>query len=157
MATIEYELLRQPSKDHQQILSLILDSIQASPWADVAINLPHLKLVIANFLESIDLDRKMVAIARDQGKIIGVIAGAIVQQPLVGTSMASELIWYVSPAYRKRNVAKTLLDMFEKWADNNQVQHITLSHYNNTLGDTVGVLYEKRGFKKMEVSYIKEL
>lgn len=157
MATVEYELLRQPSKEHSAILSLILSSIEDSPWKNKQINLPHLKLIVSTFLEQIDLDRRVVILAREGAEIVGIIAGGIIQEALVGTSMANELIWYVKPSHRKRNVAKNLLEMFERWADNNQVQYVTLSHYNNTLGDTVSILYEKRGFEKMEVSYIKEL
>lgn len=157
MAQIEYEILRTPSKDHDQIVSLILASIKSSPWKDAGVNLPHIKMQVDFFLTHIDLDKRLVAVARDGSKIIGVIAGAVVQAPLVGTSMASELIWYVEPAYRKKNIAAELLTLYEKWADDSGAQYITLSHYNNKLGETVGVLYEKRGFKKMEVSYIKEL
>lgn len=157
MATIEYEILRQPSKDYDQILQLILDSIESSPWKGEKISLPHVKMTLHFFLDTVDIARRVVILARQGDEIVGVIGGMIARQPVLGMSCASELMWYVKPACRKKLVAKTLLEMFEAWANNNDAQYITLSHYVNELGETVGELYKKRGFKPMEVSYIKEL
>lgn len=84
----------------------------------------------------------------------GFIAG-LVQPFMLGTvKLATELAWWVEPAYRKKKVGKELVEAFEFWAVNiARAKLISLACYD----DEVGKFYEKNGYRLFERAYMKEV
>jgi GNAT superfamily N-acetyltransferase len=156
--TIEYKYIDGVNKfNKNELMLLVLGSVSDSVWDADKIDVAKIKMVISAFVDSPDTTKRVAIVAQDNGKAVGLIAGTITDDGLLGKPMASELMWYVSKEYRKSKIATTLISMFEKWARGNGIDYLTMSHYNNDLGDILGKVFEKRGFKKMEVTYFKEL
>lgn len=66
---------------------------------------------------------------------------------------AVEVAWYVDPDYRGKHPG-VLLDAFEEYAKSQGAHIATLCHFNTPALDRV---YQARGFKSVEQSYIKDL
>lgn len=158
MVTIEYKYIDGTETfDKKELMLLILGSISESVWSTEQIDVAKIKMVISAFVDSPNPKKRIAIVAKAGDKAVGLIAGTVTDDGLLGKPMASELMWYVAPEHRQSKIAGTLISMFEKWAKENEIKYVTMSHYDNPLGDTLAKAYAKRGFKKMEVTYLKEL
>lgn len=158
METIAYKTIDGTFKvDKNELLLLVLGSVNESVWDSDHIDVAKLKMIISAFVDHPDITKRVAILALDNEKVAGLIAGTITDDGLLGKPMASELIWYVSPRYRKTQVASKLITGFERWARDQGTTYVTMSHYNNELGDILSKVYEKKGFRKMESTYFKEL
>lgn len=82
----------------------------------------------------------------------GFIMGQI-SKFIYGTdALASELGWWVEPAYRSQGVGAALISAFEEWAYANGAHAIAMI----SLDQEVGAYYAKRGYRLCEHTYFKE-
>jgi GNAT superfamily N-acetyltransferase len=86
----------------------------------------------------------------------GAMAGALIYPHFFnqGRKIAQELFWWVSEPYRGNGVAMQLLRGLEDWAKNNGASALHMVAMNE-LGN-VGQIYERRGYKPLEQTYMKE-
>lgn len=109
---------------------------------------------VASFAQvTSDAKRGVVIVAVDQDIPVAMIVG-IADSPLFSQHrIASEVVWYVYPEYRKSTVGLKLLKAFEYWAKNvASCDFIQVGSLNNP---RIGNLYERKGYKKGEGIYIK--
>ena len=71
------------------------------------------------------------------------------------TVLATELAWFVSKDYRGKKGSLLLLNSFEEWAKNNNADYITLCDIESIA--SLEKLYVRRGYKRTESTYMKEL
>lgn len=93
-----------------------------------------------------------VFVAESQGSLLGVIGGLIVQQPVTGFSVASELAWFVSKSARGE-IGAALLRAFEDWARASGADRIHMM----TPPGRVEAFYRRKGYHALEVTYEKRL
>ena len=135
-----YEIGLADDVDTEELVPLILNFKNASPYKDEPINMEALKAVF---------DQGICFILLADDKIVGFLLAAISNfHPFLGlTSIATELAWWVEPEHRGHG--KKLLEAFLMWSE--EFDYVVLSG----LDDSLGKLYESYGFTKNEVSYLK--
>jgi GNAT superfamily N-acetyltransferase len=107
-----------------------------------------------NFRASQGSSDTVVILLRKEEKAVGFIVGFANSPLFSGDKIATEAAWYVQPEHRGRGSLK-LLQAYEYWAKNvAKVKLIQMLH----LGDErLDKLYERKGYRKSEVCYIKEV
>lgn len=85
----------------------------------------------------------------------GMLIGLASEVPFSNDKVASELAWWVDPPWRGRREALQLVDAYEAWAVKVGCSSVAMSLLP-TLTD-LSKLYERRGYKKTEISYLKGL
>ena len=90
------------------------------------------------------------------GKIIGVISGAITNYPLNNKKIFQEVLWFVSKQYRKYGLL--LLKELERYAKEIWgCAQIVMVHMMDTKAKKLSKFYVRQGFKPLEMQYIKTL
>lgn len=86
---------------------------------------------------------------------VGIIMGIKTQFFFSKTPIVQEVLWWVDPNHRHTSAAFKLLQGFEYWAKN--VVNAEKVVMANLVKYDIGSLYEKRGYKPLEVYWYKEL
>ena len=94
------------------------------------------------------------ALIRDE-EIHGVIGGVKYPDLNSGVLCATEFFWFVDKAHRGRGL--TLLKRFEMWAGEHGCKKIFMVHMADLMPDAVKKIYARKGYKKMETHYVKEV
>lgn len=109
----------------------------------------------ANWSQFLDLGLAVIYVSTDRdGRLTGGIGGLAIQDPNDGQPVLSEMFWYVDPASRGDGLR--LLRAFEGWAVDHRAKRVTMVHLE-AINQRLGPLYERRGYKKLETHYYKEL
>lgn len=156
MKNYSYEQITPKKYSKEIFLNLVLRSLSESIWKEEKIDIARLTMVIQSFTESSN-DSRACFIAKQGDEVIGLLAASITADTILGKSMASEMMWYVTPEHRRSKVTHNLLDLYEKWAKKQDVECITMAHYCNETEPLLSRVFEKKGFKRMEVTYIKDI
>jgi GNAT superfamily N-acetyltransferase len=104
----------------------------------------------------IDNGSGAVYAAVENKTVIGAIG--MIKHPDIhcGKMTAVECFWVVLKEYRKSNIGIELLKEFERWADENGCKRKGMIHLADSMPDKLKVLYERLGYKLLELHYIKE-
>ena len=94
-------------------------------------------------------------VAIKDGKVIGIIAGTLVSFGLEGRQMFQELVWFVTKKQRRYGVL--LLRAMEEKLKSVGISSIVMSHMTNSKSEKIEKLYDKMGYKMLEVHYVKDL
>lgn len=106
----------------------------------------HLQDVIRYFLGG--QDRIIIMHGND-----GMLAGMLAPLMFSKTMIANEVAWWVEPDKRKSKIGAELLEAFEYWAKMIGAKFVQMS----SLDESVGSLYEKKGYKLYERAYMKNI
>lgn len=85
----------------------------------------------------------------------GILLGIVSTHPMFGTSVATELAWYVRPAYRKGREPIKLMVGFMEWSQFKGTDYILTADISG-LGSHAK-LYDKLGFTDAEHTYFRKL
>lgn len=99
----------------------------------------------------------MLGLVRSDGELLGVLLGL---KTLLSTSfspVATELLWYVKPEYRRGKYALQMVREFEKWAEAEGCHMISMGNMANDSMDRTGKFYERLGYKLSEQTFYKDL
>lgn len=88
-------------------------------------------------------------------KIEGALGGIIHRDLNNFDMVAVECFWYMLPGSRGNGIA--LLNEFESWAKLAGAKRVAMIHLTNLQPEILRKLYERRGYKEIEVHYVKEL
>lgn len=86
--------------------------------------------------------------------LCGVVGGLKYPDPNDGDLVVSECFWFVVKEKRGRGIE--LLDAFERWAKEEGAKRIIMVHLSGLMPERIKLLYERRGYKEIEVHYVKE-
>lgn len=89
------------------------------------------------------------------GKCEGVIAGMAVYSPLNNTKVYQEMIWYVNKPFRKYGVF--LLNKVMEILKVEGFVSVVMSLMVNSKTDKIARLYERMGFNKFELHFLKNI
>ena len=96
-------------------------------------------------------------VADVEGKVVGTIAGMTIPWFMdIRQINAQEMWWYVDPEFRG-TVGPELLNWFELWAKKRGAKVICLAGFYEKRLAALERLYGRRGYKPMEVHFVKEL
>lgn len=141
------------SKIMNQVIALAEEMFKDSPFANIQEG--H---TIADTLYACRAGGSLFVEIEDE-KVVGFLAALLLNNhPIIGKcKLAAELAWYVHKDWRGRGIADRLINGYEKWAALNGCTHSMTSAMFNEHYDQVAKSYEKRGYQKVEASFIKEL
>ena len=103
--------------------------------------------VVTNMYENfIEDPSKLIIVAEEKGKIIGYLYAKIKQtDPTYKYKIAILDALYVDNAYRRRGIAKSLIENLKKWAIHMEVKKIEVNVWSNNI--KAKKLYEQENFK----------
>jgi len=88
---------------------------------------------------------------------VGMIVGLASSTPFSDDKIASELAWWVDPEYRGTRGSIELVYAYEEWARRVGCKHVTMALLPSLTNPKVEAYYERLGYHKTEISYLKEL
>ncbi len=97
----------------------------------------------------------LIFVAEDRGRLVGMLAGYAVDEPIGRTKMLEELAWWVDPEYRKGSVGYKMLRCWEEWARQAGLEAVKMIAPAESPG--VGGFLERRGYRQIETTYILRL
>lgn len=137
--------------------NIIKEGVSHHPLSDLGdANDAQIELLIQVYLEHPDPTSRGLFVAMDGNKLIGLLAG-VISSSLIGKKQANELMWYVLEPYRKSGVGIELKKMYEDWAREQDVKLVAMSRYENNFAESLDKLLVQDEYKKVEVTYVKEL
>lgn len=90
-----------------------------------------------------------------EGKVVGLIAGMMVNNLTNGKPGLQEIIWYVDKGYRSKG--RVLLGYFERAGKMLGAKHVVMALMCNSKAEKLGRYYESEGYKPFEIQFMKEL
>lgn len=99
----------------------------------------------------------MLGLVGSNGVLQGVLLGTVTFLSTSFSPVATELLWYVKPEYRRGKYALQMVREFEKWAKAQGCQMISMGNMANNSMETTGKFYQRLGYKLSEQTYFKDL
>lgn len=99
----------------------------------------------------------VVLLYEENAKVVGMIVGFASETPFSDDKIASELAWWVDEEYRGTRGSLELVFAYEEWAKRVGCKHATMALLPSLTNPKIEGYYERLGYKKTEISYIKEL
>lgn len=91
------------------------------------------------------------------GKVQGFLSGELVKSFCVPGLSWSETVWFVSKPYRRSRESVMLFETAMRELKARGVKTMMTAHLFTELGEKMGRYYKRKGFKPLEVHYIKKL
>ncbi len=109
------------------------------------------------FQTAIDSKHTQVAILllKDEDRAVGMLVGMVGSPVFSDDLIASELAWFIEPEYRGSRKALQLVYAYEEWARRMGCKNVSMSLL--TALTDASKTYERLGYTKTEISYLKAL
>ena len=143
-------------EDTERVLELSMNFFEAAKLPYGEVNEAKARNVIEHCRSPLE-PTSVLILWEEQGKVQGLLAGQLTETLLNTDKVATELIWWVEPEYRKGEAGKALLGAFEYWAEWNNCRYVQMIGLQNEYSKTLDRYYRKEGFHIAETTYIKEL
>jgi len=85
----------------------------------------------------------------------GMLMYVFIEIPFTGSLMLSELAWFVEKEYRGHRGSLSLLEEYEAIGDKVGVDYVQMSDIQPM--SSLEKLYTRRGYEKMETSYVRKV
>lgn len=146
------------TEDFATVKKMSLSFLKESPYSNYPKDETKMESIIFSFLLNNE-ERICILAFSDEDKPIGIIAGYLNEALFTNEKVASEVMWWVHPKYRKRSRAGIeLLEAFQHWSRMVGSSYIQMQSLASTDDSgAVDKIYRKYGFVPKEVTYIKEL
>jgi hypothetical protein len=132
-----------------KVLELVKEFVQEGPYSTLKMDDDHVLRIIERFQTE---DDKFISCSD-----AGLLAAMLTRNPLTNELQANEIVWYVRPQYRGSKSSLKFLKDYEAWATAKGVKYLCLSLHENEYAEPLSKLYTRRGYTKMETTFIKEL
>lgn len=103
------------------------------------------------------LDMGVVFYEEENGVVTGIFGGVFSPDMFSGRMTGVENFWYVAPHKRGGSLALRLLKAFEDEAKARKCERIILVTLEALSPESVGKIFQRRGYSVLEHSYAKEL
>lgn len=97
----------------------------------------------------------LILLLQSEQKSVGMLVGMVGSPVFSDDLIASELAWYIEPEFRGSRKALQLVYAYEEWARRMGCKNVSMSLLT-TLADA-SKTYERLGYTKTEISYLKAL
>lgn len=88
------------------------------------------------------------------GLVVGMLGVTLIEHPMSGECVASEMAWWIEPEYRGGTTALRMLTHAETWA---RELGATRFQMVAPAGSTLGLFYQRRGYRELESTYQRSL
>ena len=112
---------------------------------------------LETFDQAIEEQKDSCFILMDDDKIAGVLSGMLVKGFAATGITWHEVLWYVRKPYRQSMYGMVLFDKACESLKARGVKNIMTSHLANKVGERMGRIYKRLGFKEFETHYIKRI
>ncbi len=141
--------------DEEDALRMTRSFYEDTPFSpQVLYNEEKVRQVLRDFRQS-SYSLGLVLLLVDDKVPVGLLIGCATQTPFSDDKVAAELAWYIEPTHRGNRKAVDLVLAYETWARTIGCKHVSMSLLSD-LTD-VSKFYEKLGYKRTEISFLKEL
>lgn len=143
-------------EDVPALLPLCREFYEQSQYAGAGIKFST--NAMTNILFSLMGDNGIVAVAENDGELVGLVLVALFPFHFNPKhKVATELLFYVTASGRGAGLGKQLLKKAEQVATQKGVKLFSMVAHEHVDSSSAHNLYEKSGYVKSEVAYIKEL
>lgn len=105
----------------------------------------------------IETDCCTAMVAEDDGVVLGMVSGVCIPNYFDNTrKMAAEMWWWVDVDARGAGIGIALIDALESWAKGMGAERLSMMVMHQ-LDTSIVKIYGKRGYRKHETTYLKEL
>jgi GNAT superfamily N-acetyltransferase len=139
-------------QDISQLFLLSLGFIEESGYG-LTPNPEKIVKLIRSFMNDAD---KILLVIEDK-EIVGMLGASVTESYFSNDRIAQELVWFVDPKYRGHRDSIKLIDAYERWAKMSKCSVIQLSTILDLVEGKVEKFYNRRGYKRVESAFIKEL
>jgi GNAT superfamily N-acetyltransferase len=137
--------------DLDRIIEIASQSLVDGPYAGIIKDVPAKARQCA---EMVMASGKILLAAQDDGFVVGMIGIIFARHHFSDQPYATELLWYVLPAYRKgNNFGMELMWKAEQEARDWGAEDMVMTAPN----DTVASIYKRMGYARLEETYRKSL
>ena len=103
-------------------------------------------------------DKNVILVVEIDGRLIGLTAALVFPSWLnADITIAQELLWWIEPAYRKKEIGIALLDALEAAVCEKGAVSFIVACLENLEPDRLARLYIRRGYKPFERNFIMGL
>lgn len=153
---IVHQTLRHATlSDIPELMALSEKLIVGSPMELIGYDLPKIREQLEYFIINSGVEH-LVLVSYDGDKIVGVLAAYAFEPIFSNTRIACEVLWYLSPEYRKGRRGIEMMDAYEYWA---KLVGCKVVQYGWMISSPQGMkpMYERRNAKLFEEVYCKVL
>lgn len=143
-------IIRQTNLDDFDKIIQLLTEFQDEILKEYGLNLntPNFKEEMLAYVETSFLAEK-------EGKLIGILAGKLINFPFSTDRIYQEALWFVCKEYR--SVGLRLMNRLVEWCKEQGIKFIVTSRIANFKPEKLDAFYKRIGFIPYEVNYIKEV
>ncbi|MFH1640601.1 MAG: GNAT family N-acetyltransferase [Candidatus Omnitrophota bacterium] len=105
--------------------------------------------------KAIEDNRENAMVLEVNNRIIGVIAGKIVEYPLQKTKLFQEIVWFVSKNYRLHGIR--LLKEMENRCKAQGIGMMIMVAMGNSMTEKLDKFYKRIGYRLLETHYLKAI
>jgi len=103
-----------------------------------------------------DYNNRVLLLAYDEETPVGALGAVRVPDHfLYGDTLAIELVFWITPSYRKTRIFLKLIKAYENWAKQVGITQLVLSDIHDN--ESLRKAYVKKGYHKSETSFIKKM
>lgn len=111
----------------------------------------------ANWIKIMQANFGAIWVLEHNNEYVGALGGILSPDVSTGDIVATEAFWFVLPKYRGGALGIRLMFHFEKWALAMGAKRILMSMVECSIPERLNAFFIKRGYKRAEVAFIKEL
>lgn len=144
-------------EDVNDILDVLKHFHEESPYADEEFKPDYVRELVVDVIGKPQTSAIILA-ENEHGQKVGIVGATLSPMLLSGSYTATEMVWWVHPAYRaKSSVAADLLAAFEYWAKMMGAKRMSLALLAGPYEKILDRFYKQRGYRFVESSYLKEI
>lgn len=122
--------------------------------ADLPLNLKP-EVFVKNWEDAIKSGRGVILAIFDGDKPAAGLGAILSPEMNSDDLVAMECWWHVQKPYRSLGYGQRLLDAYEQWAEKSGAVNAFMIHLIELQPEKLGALYEARGYRRVEVVYVK--
>ena len=107
--------------------------------------------------DAIARDDFLVVVMRHRTEAVGMLVAFVTPCFFSDAMQAVEIVWYATPEHRGTKGAHRMVEHYEKWAKEAGAVCTNLSNLDILKADRVRKLYERKGYRLTENTFIKRL
>lgn len=113
--------------------------------------------VYNSLLDAIEREDFCVQVLCVDTEIVGMFIGFLAPCFFSNVVQAVEIVWYVDPDHRGSKEAYKMIDLYEEWAGFREAVCVNMMSLDILNGKKVAKMYERRGYRLAENTFVKEL
>jgi RimJ/RimL family protein N-acetyltransferase len=140
--------------DIPELVRMALLFKEHSPYKDYATDALKIEELIGSLIAS---PEAIVILYNIDDKPVGMVIGLAREFIFSRDRHATELVWWVDPEFRDKEVGQELQEAFVFWANRLGCKYLHMTLLENEDAPKMRKMYKKHGFKLLEQAWVKEI